>query len=1145
MNASMTRDGSHANWGRDDHPGRITTARSRLFACVLGLGAAALVGGCGVVSVDPAAGGDFDGFGVDSLTDGGIIDAIGTDSALVDTAEPQCITNFDCDGVIPGQSICRLPACVAGQCELENRDIGTPCIHPSDQTEACEVAACDEEGACSIRPQSDGSPCGLGACGQICALGLCVAASATDYDDGNPCTDDYCEQGQQVVHAPITDLGLGCDDGDVCTQSDVCISGSCKGEKQTCSDGVACTLDTCDADKGCIHTANDEACTDDDPCTIEACDEAKGCEVAGYDAGAKCDDGSECTNDETCTKDGACVGASTCPCEADNDCEGGDLCVPQICKESLCEFDLAAAVACDSADDSECLKNLCQPDSGQCQPTPVAGGKSCDDGSACTTTSTCDTGECGGEADVDCDDANPCTNDLCTPVEGCMHLGNALPCDDGNPCTSDDACAKGGCTGTPAACDDDIACTFDSCDPGTGACANTPGGGACDDANPCTSDACEPGVGCAHEADNAASCDDGDDCTDDACQGGQCVVASYVCQCKNDADCDDKNPCTVDTCSAGSCSTEAGNEGSACSTGSKCDLPDSGTCKAGACTGGATKTCADKKDACNDAQCNPATGACEVQAKKDGTACDADGDGCTANDGCKAGECAAGAAPDCSEKSDACHTGACKDGTGDDGTAYSCVGAPVAKGTACNDGQFCTIEDTCDGEGACMGGLDKTCSEYGNACNSGYCDEEGDACATEQKAPSTVCDDGEWCTQGDHCSEGECVGDMMKACPGGLCQVGVCDDGKDACTLAPAPAGTPCDDGKACTEGDLCNGEAGCSGQEKVCDDDNLCTDDACSTNSGACTTAANSAPCNDGDACTSGDICAGGACTGPKITNCADEDKCTADACSQKTGACSHTPIPGCGGNCVSDGNCATTNACLIAFCDMQVGKCATKEKADGTKCSDGDLCTGQGGTDSCKAGTCVGKATYCNDNNLCTSDSCAAATGACVYANNTLACSDGNPCTGAGNTDTCSGGSCKGAAVTCNDNNACTSDTCLAFKGMALCSNTPKVCKSDGNVCTNDVCNPKTGACSYPNNTAACTHADACVIGEKCSLGKCVGVQNPCIDGKACTKDACYKGICSHTVDCDDGLAYTLDYCDPGTGKCVHKFCIKCLPQ
>jgi len=71
----------------------------------------------------------------------------------------------------------------------------------------------------------------------------------------------------------------------------------------------------------------------------------------------------------------------------------------------------------------------------------------------------------------------------------------------GNVCTGD-VCntpvCNGGVCGTEAVeCDDNNACTTDSCDVAQGGCVNTPI--SCDDDDPCTVDSCDRVVGCQHE----------------------------------------------------------------------------------------------------------------------------------------------------------------------------------------------------------------------------------------------------------------------------------------------------------------------------------------------------------------------------------------------------------------------------------------------------------------------------------------------------------------------------------------------------------------------------------------------------------------------------------------------------------------------
>jgi len=66
------------------------------------------------------------------------------------------------------------------------------------------------------------------------------------------------------------------------------------------------------------------------------------------------------------------------------------------------------------------------------------------------------------DAGTDCDDQNRCTDELCLERR-CVYTNNAKTCDDGDPCTLDDVCAAGACTGVPLACEDANPCTADLC----------------------------------------------------------------------------------------------------------------------------------------------------------------------------------------------------------------------------------------------------------------------------------------------------------------------------------------------------------------------------------------------------------------------------------------------------------------------------------------------------------------------------------------------------------------------------------------------------------------------------------------------------------------------------------------------------------
>jgi len=154
--------------------------------------------------------------------------------------------------------------------------------------------------------------------------------------------------------------------------------------------------------------------------------------------------------------------------EPDEECEDGNA-VDGDCCSSRCRFE---------DNDSPCDDGNPCTDHDECDGAGTCRSRRfnddvCDDGDACTTADRCVDGACIGGAVLDCDDGNPCTDDVCAPRGGCEHTNNTSPCDDGEFCTVLDRCAAGQCVGgLPRACDDADPCTVDACV--TGACRTTP-----------------------------------------------------------------------------------------------------------------------------------------------------------------------------------------------------------------------------------------------------------------------------------------------------------------------------------------------------------------------------------------------------------------------------------------------------------------------------------------------------------------------------------------------------------------------------------------------------------------------------------------------------------------------------------------------
>lgn len=177
----------------------------------------------------------------------------------------------------------------------------------------------------------------------------------------------------------------------------------------------------------------------------------------------------------------------------------------------------------------------------------------------------------------------------------------------------------------------------------------------------------------------------------------------------------------------------------------------------------------------------------------------------------------AAAAPQCGELS--CEAGFCR-----------VTNIEVDVGRACDDGNLCTVSDRCSGTGLCDG-LPKDCSGEADACKLAYCDTSSGQCIREPRQDGTPCIDAFFCTVGDSCQGGVCVGGAARQCPALECRLVTCNEEQDACTSEPVAAGAMCDDGVSCTTGDACNEGGQCTGapDDAHCDDGDAETIDRCS----------------------------------------------------------------------------------------------------------------------------------------------------------------------------------------------------------------------------------------------------------------------------------------------------------------------------
>ncbi len=389
------------------------------------------------------------------------------------------------------------------------------------------------------------------------------------------------------------------------------VDDDCDGDTDegTCDDGLACTTDACTATGVCDHGLLAGFCRVGDACwtageanpqnACETCAPASNpgswsqtpntCVIGGQcrasgavnpqNACQICDPGRSSsgwsTTANTCTIGGTCYLADKAnparPCE---------ICKPAVTTTAWTQASNTCNIAgtCYAAGVAQpgqpCF--VCDPGRSATSWSPAVAGTSCDDGNACSPTSTCNgAGVCAG--DTRCDDGVACTTDTCTATgcdnsqvaDGWCRIGRAcynanfqnpanqcqacLPtatqasrtawsnkpssatCNDGDACTLDDRCSgSGACTpGAPKNCSDGLACTTDTCNTTTGACGSALAAGNCLIGNTCyANNATQPNNVCykcsaatsnVWSFNNGVTCNDGNNCTaGDTCGSGTC-----------------------------------------------------------------------------------------------------------------------------------------------------------------------------------------------------------------------------------------------------------------------------------------------------------------------------------------------------------------------------------------------------------------------------------------------------------------------------------------------------------------------------------------------------------------------------------------------------------------------------------------------
>lgn len=566
-----------------------------------------------------------------------------------------------------------------------------------------------------------------------------------------------------------------------------------------CVDGVCC-------DSAC----GGSALNDCQACSVAAGASADGtCAIRA--AGALCR-----LTAGVCDVDDLCDGGSpSCP---DVVAPAGDPCRPAV---DLCDVgDLCdgASPTC-PADEREVAGTPCRPSVGPCDAAevcdglmeacpvdePSPDGTVCDDGDLCTQTDACVAGICVGTEPVVCMPAEAChVVGPCEPAAGqCQSspspdgtvctggfcIGGVCADDLGEPCAEAAACSTGHCV-DGFCCDSPCASACSACSAaikGAGAdglCGPVVAGADPDDecapaAEPCGNDgACDGGGACRKGAAGTpcgpASCSGSTLSLADVCDGqGTCVdggvedCGSYFCTgescpsaCSSDLDC-----VASAYCAAGVCISKL-------QVGASCDMDR--VCMSGACLAGVCRTDTDQ-DAVADEDDN-----CPVLANTPQTNTDGAADGGDACDPDDDDDDLMDAVDNCPTVFNPSQGDADQDGIGDE---CDCSAPPKPDGTPCDDGDACTVSDTCQGA-VCTAGQAFVCPEPAPAeCRARACEAPSGACVRVYKVDGAPCPDG-------FCVAGGCFHGDESSGAGGSSAPGHGGGAGAGGTLASVPSGS-------------------------------------------------------------------------------------------------------------------------------------------------------------------------------------------------------------------------------------------------------------------------------------------------------------------------------------------------------------------
>ncbi|MEZ4307971.1 MAG: hypothetical protein R3F14_07980 [Polyangiaceae bacterium] len=800
-----------------------------------------------------------------------------------------------------------------------------------------------------------------------------------------------------------------------------------------CDDGNACTLDECNADGVCIHTAEPDGTLPDGVkgnCKILECNGGVETEVYLAD---DVDDGNDCTDDDCSESLGAThTPKPGSPCDFKGGlgvCDGDGVC------NAKCGYigDDGNEVGC-APSENECSPSYCDKSKGICvteslDGVPVPGSNPATDcgGSFCVAGVAEDqfaaagapcVGMTGGTQGTVCDGQGACVECVtaanCNPDDHTMGFCFTAMCVN-NTCMVDakddgtvlpDAqqkmgdCQEKRCFGFEAVDvplnsdlpEDNNDCTFNVCTNGVPTNPPTPANTGCGLNGALFCD----GAGQCSDCVSAGQCGVDTDCLKWACTNNTCqmnfeadntplpagkqtpadcllTVCNGAGNTKNipeDGDLpNDNNDCTSNQCMNGMQVFPPVSAGATCLGNRVCDM--SGNCLGGACLGaGDCPGGAPCVDGvCCSSACNTVCEACTIALKGSGLQ----------------GQCGV-SMPGTNSPNDCPNPKVCNGMTG----AAACK-LPV--GQACSLGSECLLGFCTDGVccGTPCGGVCEVCNAAGTCSNIPNGQDPDNECPGVVNCSGlgtcgNLLPNGTACSMASECQSNNCVdGVCCNVACGGNCQA--CNLGGAAngtCTNIPKeqdPANEcagalVCDGMGACKspQGTTCGAASNCASGFCV---DGVCCDTVCGTTCKACNLAGNVGTCtNIANGQDPANEC-------PGATSCGGSGSCVlftnGTPCATGT-ECSS-------GNCV-DGVCCNTGcgtACKACNLAGNTGTCTniTSGQDPANECNGAQVCNGAGACQGGPNGASCAMASECLSGNcvdgVCCNTSCGGTCKAC----------------------------------------------------------------------------------------------------------------------------------------------------------------------